>query len=81
MSSYHYRGKRYTKRQTASAKAWRSVKKIGNRVFDAIQGGHPGGAQKLVAEMIERYPEKPRQPAEAAVEAPVETNGKKDGVA
>jgi hypothetical protein len=71
MSSYYYKGRKHTKPQ----KVWRSVKKIANRVLEATSGSHPGGAQKLVAQMIEQYPEKPKQP-----EAPVSADAKKDGV-
>jgi hypothetical protein len=80
MSSYHYRGKRYTKKPTAS-KAWDSVKKLANRVYEASLGSHPGGAEALVERMIREYPERPKQTAEPPVEAPGKADANKDRAA
>jgi hypothetical protein len=73
MSSYYYRGKQYKKKPSPLT---RTLKKIANRVLEATSGSHPGGAQALVDKMIEQYPEKPKQPAEA----PVSADATKDGV-
>jgi hypothetical protein len=40
VSSYYYRGKRYTKKQS---KAWKTIKKVARRVEHATQGLHPPG--------------------------------------
>lgn len=42
MSSYFYKGKKYTKKTTAS-KAWSATKKLVNRVLEAADGGHLKG--------------------------------------
>jgi hypothetical protein len=73
MSSYHYRCRKYTKKPSP---VMRVMKELANRVLEATSGGHPGGAEALVDKMVEQYPEKPKQPAEA----PVTDGGKKDGI-
>jgi hypothetical protein len=69
MSSYYYRGKKY-KRQPPGQKAWRTVKKIANRVLEATSGDHPGGAEALVERMIREYPGKPTKAAAPKPETP-----------
>jgi hypothetical protein len=69
VASYYYRGKRHTKQNWA----WKSIKKVARRFEDAIQGGHPGGAEALVERMIREYPDKrvkpdaPQAPAQEPV--------------
>jgi hypothetical protein len=74
MSSYYYRGKKY-KRQPPGQKAWRTVKKIANRVLEATSGDHPGGAAAPKPETPKPEalkPESPKleQPEASAAPAP-----------
>jgi hypothetical protein len=66
MTSYYYRGKKYTR----SNKAWRTVKRVANRIYEATQGDHPGGAEALVERMIREYPSRPTKPEAPKPEAP-----------
>jgi hypothetical protein len=80
VTSYYYRGKKHTKKNTA----WKTIKKIGRRFEDAIQGGHPGGAEALVERMIREYPgkpvkaEAPKLPAQEPVNDEEPVNGEKE---
>jgi hypothetical protein len=67
MSSYYYRGRRYTKKQSPLKRA---VRRMAHRAWDAIQGGHPGGAEAYVERLIEQYPERPKPSAKAPVDTP-----------
>jgi hypothetical protein len=67
MPHYYYRGRRYAKRQSPLKRA---VKRVAHRAWDAIQGGHPGGAEAYVERLIEQYPGRPKPPAKAPVDTP-----------
>jgi hypothetical protein len=83
MSSYHYRGRKYTKKQTT----WQTTKKIVHRVAEACKR-YPNPTIQLPLQtgdveadrLMREYPEKPKQPAEAPAREPVNADAKKDGV-
>ena len=54
MSSYYYKGKRHTKKNTA----WKTIKKAARHFGGAIQGKR-SGAEALVQRMIREYPGQP----------------------
>jgi hypothetical protein len=78
MTSYYYRGKKYTNKNTA----WKTIKKIGRCFEDAIQGGHPGGAEALVERMIREYPGKPVKPEAptSPAQEPISDDKEKDEI-
>jgi hypothetical protein len=74
MGGYYYRGKKY-RRPSHGHQAWRTVKKIANRVLEATSGNHPGGAEAYVERLIHQYPERPKPGAQAPADRTARSPG------
>jgi hypothetical protein len=66
MTSYYYRGRRYTRKPTLKVK----LKRVASRVWESMQGDHPAGGEALVERMIREYPGRPTKPEASKPDAP-----------
>jgi hypothetical protein len=63
MSTYHYRGKKYTKKTPAS-RSWKTIKKVANRVLAHLQPPERPREPEFYVAQVERQLAKDKEQAE-----------------